>query len=228
MNAGDEILKKHLQMSKLRYTSPKVQNEIIQIAGNIILDKIVAKINKSKYFSVLADETTDISGVEQFSICARYVDKVNDKMVLREAFLKFVAVHDVTGLGLSNTLIDSLKDMKLNMSFLRGQGYDGAKAMNETANAETAQKAFMFQQSIQNSSFIIAMLAIHELFSFTQPLSVCLQAKNNDLASAIEMADNLSHMVKEMRENSKTKFNEIFVNASELAKEIGKEITVPR
>lgn len=103
MSAGDEILRNHLQTSKLRYTSPKVQNEIIQIIGENILDKIVPKINEAKYFSILADETTDISGIEQFSLCARYVDKVEEKMVLREDFLKFVPVQDVSGPGRDET-----------------------------------------------------------------------------------------------------------------------------
>jgi len=44
-----------------KYISPTIQNEIIQLCNTIILKKIVNNINKSKGFSVLADETIDIS-----------------------------------------------------------------------------------------------------------------------------------------------------------------------
>jgi hypothetical protein len=33
----------------------------------------VKEVNESHYFSVLADETTDISVVEQLTICVRYL-----------------------------------------------------------------------------------------------------------------------------------------------------------
>ncbi|KAL5237546.1 hypothetical protein ACI65C_004956 [Semiaphis heraclei] len=53
------------------YTSPKIQNELIEICGKVILNKIVSKCNEAECFSLLADETTDISGIEQFSLCVR-------------------------------------------------------------------------------------------------------------------------------------------------------------
>lgn len=72
------------------------------------------------------------------------------------------------------------------------------------------------------------MIVIHKIFSLTLPLSVALQAKNNDLASAIEMADNLSDVLKELREESKDKFNDMFANAQNLANNIGIHIKIPR
>lgn len=63
-------------------------------------------------------------------MCAKYVDKINDNIILREDFLKFVPVHDVTGNGLSVTLLNSCKDLKHNLNYLKGQGYDGASAMS--------------------------------------------------------------------------------------------------
>lgn len=106
MAAGDEVLKKHLVESNSSYTSPTIQNEIIGICGNLIREKIVAKINRAEGFSILADETTDISGIEQFSLCARYVKEIIDVSTLREDFLMFVPVNDVTGKGLSEAILN--------------------------------------------------------------------------------------------------------------------------
>ncbi|KAG8330379.1 hypothetical protein J6590_065414 [Homalodisca vitripennis] len=51
-----------------------------------------------KDHTVLADETTDISQIEQFSLCVRYVDE--ELFKIREDFLAFVPVYDVTGQGI--------------------------------------------------------------------------------------------------------------------------------
>jgi hypothetical protein len=37
-----------------------------------MIQKLVTKMNKAKFFSVLADETTDVSTVEQFFLCVRF------------------------------------------------------------------------------------------------------------------------------------------------------------
>ncbi|KAF0747872.1 zinc finger MYM-type protein 1-like, partial [Aphis craccivora] len=101
VSGGDLILKNHLQNCKKNamYTSPEFQNEIIDTIYHIIINKLVCKINQSKCYTVLADETCDISGVEQFSLCVRYFDK--ETKTLREDFLKFVPVLDVSGKGLA-------------------------------------------------------------------------------------------------------------------------------
>ena len=55
-----------------RYLHYEIQNEIIHICGDQIINVLLKQINDSEYFSVLADETTDISGIEQLNICIRY------------------------------------------------------------------------------------------------------------------------------------------------------------
>ena len=73
--SGDEILKKHLKEAarNARYTSVQTQNELIHICEEIVREKIVSRANKSIGFSVIADETSDISGVEQLSIGIRFL-----------------------------------------------------------------------------------------------------------------------------------------------------------
>jgi len=69
---GDEHLTSILQTpGRNKYITPQIQNEIISSCGNIILQTIVKKVNVSQCFSVLADETTDISVTEQLALCYR-------------------------------------------------------------------------------------------------------------------------------------------------------------
>lgn len=138
IQSGDEILKKRLLHSgnNAMYTSPDIQNEFIELIGDEITSQIIKHANKSRFFTVLADETTDISRVEQFSLCIRYVDL--DLYLVREDFLKFVPVVDVTGNGLVTVLKNQLQKLGLDMHNLRDQGYDGAAAMKGAFNGVQA------------------------------------------------------------------------------------------
>jgi len=51
----------------------------------MIIEQLISKINSAKCFTVLADETKDISGIEQFSLYVSYLDIFKKEM--REDFL---------------------------------------------------------------------------------------------------------------------------------------------
>lgn len=75
----------------------------------------------------MADEATDVAGIEQFSLCVRYFDK--DTIKIREDFLQFVPVTDMSRKGLAQASLECLGNLGVNLNYLRGQGYDGASAM---------------------------------------------------------------------------------------------------
>ena len=52
---------------KKEYTSPDIVNEIITIMGKTILRNLLSRIKSSLWFSIIADEATDISRNEQMS-----------------------------------------------------------------------------------------------------------------------------------------------------------------
>lgn len=138
VDGGDKDLAYHLDNAprNATYLSAEIQNEIIDVCLNIVLKQVVNRVNNAKCFTILADETTDISGIEQFCLCARYLDTT--KMIMREEFLKFVPVNDVTGNGLASTLMTTLKEIGIDLKYLRGQGYDGAAAMSGQFNGVQA------------------------------------------------------------------------------------------
>lgn len=109
------------------FTSHEIQNEILQLLGHECLRKIVADIAKSRYFSLIADETTDQSHKEQLSICLRYVDSNLEPV---EEFIGLYDTADTTGETLSNILLDVLMRLGLPIGNIRGQCYDGAANMS--------------------------------------------------------------------------------------------------
>ena len=73
------------QTFKTNYTSHEIQNEIIDLIGIQIREFILTECN-DRPFSIIVDETPDISNDEQVSLCIRYVD---DAFNIRERFLGF-------------------------------------------------------------------------------------------------------------------------------------------
>jgi len=96
-----------------------------------MVNSIVSKIKVAGVFSILADETADISCKEQFSL-------ETNTLKLREDFLKFVPVTSLTGESLAQTLLDNLINLGIDCSLMVGQGYDGAAAMSGRFNGVQA------------------------------------------------------------------------------------------
>ncbi|XP_050064693.1 52 kDa repressor of the inhibitor of the protein kinase-like [Aphis gossypii] len=138
VESGDTALLNHIETSPKNCTmiSSRIQNEIIVAVGDVIVGKIVERIKKCKFFSILVDETTDISTIEQMTVCIRYVD--TSCWIIREDFVGFVEMNSTTGLTIKNSILDKLKDIGLSINNLRGQGYDGGANMSGKNNGAQA------------------------------------------------------------------------------------------
>ncbi|XP_023241936.1 52 kDa repressor of the inhibitor of the protein kinase-like [Centruroides sculpturatus] len=90
IDTGDHTLKEHIEKSakNTTYMSPQIQNERIGLCGNVIRDNITTDKKKACAYSILADESSDISGKEQLSIGVRFFDK--EKMMICEEFLGLI------------------------------------------------------------------------------------------------------------------------------------------
>ena len=129
IDAGDELLRDHIQLGpkNASYTSSLVQNEIIDCIHKYMLNEILHRVNNS-LFSIIVDEITDISTVEQLSLSIRYFD--NEKNVVREDFLAFIEVFSCTGEAIANIILDYLATYCLPLDNFVGQAYDGASNMS--------------------------------------------------------------------------------------------------
>lgn len=128
IDAGDELLRKHLQScsSNATYVSKKTQNNLINIIGEQIRDRILAQVKAARHFTLLADEATDSGNWEQLSFVLRFVDAENK---IHEDFLQFLPCDSITGEALSQQILQCLQDWGLEVGDIRGQGYDGAANM---------------------------------------------------------------------------------------------------
>jgi hypothetical protein len=114
------------------FLSPDSQNEILRTLSDSVLRIIANNINtSSKQFAVVVDGTQDSCGVEQESICVRYVDEHLDVI---ETCVGLFTPPDTTGKTLASVIIDALTRLTLPVSNLRAQTYDGAANMSGRFN----------------------------------------------------------------------------------------------
>ena len=83
------------------------------------------EIGDSK-FCIIVDEARDESKKEQMALVLRFVDKVG---LIQERFFDVAHVKDTTSLTLKEAICDILSRHNLDVSNIRGQGYDGASNM---------------------------------------------------------------------------------------------------
>lgn len=104
------------------FLSPQIQNEILQILSLNIVRNL-----PTLQYSIIMDDTQDVAGVEQESICIRYVDH---DLIPHEEFVGLYEVSSTTGENLAVVAVDVLQRMNLPLSGLREQTYDGAANMS--------------------------------------------------------------------------------------------------
>ncbi|KAF2905251.1 hypothetical protein ILUMI_00925, partial [Ignelater luminosus] len=152
IDAGDSILKNHLQTSgrDLKYTSQRTQNEIINICG----------------------DSPDISGVEQLSIAIRFVDKDVTGYYIVEEFLEFVPLESMEAKAISDKILLSLRHFGLNSSKMVRQGYDGCSVMAGEINS--LQKLIQEKYPMANSFHC----ALHKLNLVVNDLNNIQEVRN--------------------------------------------------
>lgn len=111
------------------YLSHHIQNDFINILGSVTSNIILERIRKAECYSILADETMDICGTEQMSICIRYIFIENESPTVGEDFLGYITLNKWDAESISNVIIKSLINWGLDLNKLIGQGYDGTMSV---------------------------------------------------------------------------------------------------
>nr|XP_011463568.1 PREDICTED: zinc finger MYM-type protein 1-like [Fragaria vesca subsp. vesca] len=130
----DEVMEEHcrrINSSEIHhhYLGHNIQNELLHMISVEIKAEIIKKIKDAQYFSVILDCTPDISHQEQMSLILRCVNVSTSPIQVEEFFLEFLNVHDTSGQGLFEELVAVIQSLDLDISNVRGQGYDNGSNM---------------------------------------------------------------------------------------------------
>lgn len=120
-----ELLQEYLKKD-INYTSPSSQNEFISLIASQLRKKLLPK--QDDFYGLMADETCDISTMEQMSVCFRFVD---DDLLIHENFLGFYELKSANAESIFNLLNEIItNDFKLPLDNMVAQSYDGAATMS--------------------------------------------------------------------------------------------------
>ena len=122
----DPLIVDWLQKKTSKFISADIQNEMLEIMALRVLREIAQNIQNALIYTIMADETADVSNKEQLVLCIRWVD---DDLVVHEDFIGMHPLKDTSADHIVFIIKDILQRMNLRLEDARGQCYDGAAAM---------------------------------------------------------------------------------------------------
>ena len=135
IEAGDSV-HEHMQASakNATYLSKTVQNNIVSLIGDQLTDRILAEVQKAKYYSVLMDEVTERLNWEQLAVVLQYVDAQD---AIQEKCMGFMQCESVTGEALAQKITDQLQKWGLPIADMRGQWQERWKVIKAGSKPST-------------------------------------------------------------------------------------------
>ena len=122
-------------LEKKEYISPTIVNEVINLMGQSVLRMLLSDASVSLWYSVIADEATDISHNEQMSLSIRWIDS---SYSIHEDTLGLIQLPNTK----AETIFVAIKDILIRCSLpikqCCGQAYDGAGNMSGIRNGVQA------------------------------------------------------------------------------------------
>ena len=122
-----------------KYISPVIQNQILEAIALCMLRNISENIQNATFFTIMADETADISNKEQLVVCICWVD---ENFAVHEDFISMYPLERTPADHIVAVLMNCLISMHLRVENARDQCYDGAYAIaGEKTGVATQIKA---------------------------------------------------------------------------------------
>ena len=123
----DPKFAKWLEKKTDKYVSADIQNELLKVMGLQVLRDIATSLHSAEFYSIMVNETTDVSNKEHAVLCFRWV---SDDLIAHEDFVGLYGIENTEAKTLVNMILDVLTRLNLSIKKLRGHCYDGASAMS--------------------------------------------------------------------------------------------------
>jgi hypothetical protein len=180
-----EIEDLRIWVKENRFTCHQTVNELISIMGQTLLRDLLEKIQKGNpaWFSVIADEATDVCNAEQLNLSIRWV---NSKYEVFEDTVGLFRVPNTRAETLFTVIKDLLTRCNLPLSLCRGQAYDGA------ANMQGKRSGVAARLLSENP----AAIPVH---CFAHSLNLCLQGVGKNVVcirDALEIVKEIGKLIK--------------------------------
>ena len=111
---------------KATWLGHDIQNSLIALLGNRVRTMIKREVQSSRFYTLMADETKDVSKSEQLSLVLRYLHNG----ITHERFISFTQCNELNSEAIFSYIMTGLQDIDIDISNCVSQCYDGASVMS--------------------------------------------------------------------------------------------------
>ena len=104
------------------YTSRIAVTEFIEALGTWVEGCLFKRLHQAPFYSIMADECTDVSTVEELSLFCRWIENGEPT----EHFIDLLPMKRTDAESIYSALVECLKSKNIQLSNLIGMGFDGA------------------------------------------------------------------------------------------------------
>ena len=124
MSCGGETLQTFLDRAggNATYTSKMAVVEFVNALGTWVEESLLKWLHKAPFFSILADECTDVTTIELLTICCRWVESG----VPEEHFVEILPLKKANAESIYSALVEYGREKNIQLGRLIGMGFDGA------------------------------------------------------------------------------------------------------
>ena len=125
---GDIKLKVHRDQCphNATYESYATVVELLASISKTLENNLLSSLKASPYYSLMADESTDVASQEELSVCARWLEQ--NKAV--EHFLGIVQAKETNAQAIAGYLCAFMESRNIGFEKMRGLGFDGTHTMS--------------------------------------------------------------------------------------------------
>ena len=95
--------------------------EFVNALGTWVEESLLKRLHKSPFFSIMADECTDVTIIEDLTICCLWVESG----VPEEHFIEILPLKKANAESIYSALVECCREKNIQLGRLVGTGFDG-------------------------------------------------------------------------------------------------------
>ncbi|XP_052014067.1 52 kDa repressor of the inhibitor of the protein kinase isoform X2 [Apodemus sylvaticus] len=215
INSGEEVLRKRFETTAVNtlFCSKTQQRQMLEICESCIREETLREVRDSHFFSIITDDVVDIAGEEHLPV-------LNSEERAKE--LKEICHSQWTGRhDAFEILVDLLQALVLCLDGIINSD------TNIRWNNYIAGRAFVLCSAVTDFDFIVTIVVLKNVLSFTRAFGKNLQGQTSDVFFAASSLTAVLHSLNEVMENIEVYHEFWFEEATNLATKLDIQMKLP-
>nr|XP_048291031.1 52 kDa repressor of the inhibitor of the protein kinase isoform X2 [Myodes glareolus] len=214
INSGEEVLRKRFETTAVNtlFCSKAQQRQMLEICESCIREETLREVRDSHFFSIITDDVVDIAGEEHLPVLN---SEERGKELKEICHSQWTGRHDAF-----EVLVDLLQALVL---CLDGINSDTSIRWNNCI----AGRAFVLCSAVTDFDFIVTIVVLKNVLSFTRAFGKNLQGQTSDVFFAASSLTAVLHSLNEVMENIEVYHEFWFEEATNLATKLDIQMKLP-